>query len=84
MLGKVKCLCGCVVVFCLVFACMTTVVQPAYSAEKTPVTRYWVSVSTEKSGFPGMPSGAGGGMPGIGSLLGMGGGNVSSGKEAPS
>ena len=60
---------------------MTIVVQPAYSAEKTPVTRYWVSVSTEKGGFPGMPSGAGGGMPGIGSLLGMGGGNSSSGKR---
>ena len=51
---------------------------PAGSAEKTPVTRYWMSVSTEKSGFPGMPSGAGGGMSGmIGGMLGMGGGGGS-------
>lgn len=50
----------------------------ADSAEKTPVTRYWMSVSTEKSGFPGMPSGAGGGMSGmIGGMLGMGGGGGS-------
>ncbi len=49
----------------------------ADSAEKAPVARYWMSVSTEKSGFPGMPSGAGGGMSGvIGGMLGMGGGVV--------
>lgn len=78
MLGKMKFLCGCAVLFCI---CMTIVVPQVYSAERTPVTRYWMSVSTEKGGFPGMPSGAGGGMPGIGSMLGMGGGSDSSGKR---
>lgn len=38
---------------------------------KTPVTRYWMSVSTEKSGFPGMPAG----MPGMGGMFGGGGGD---------
>ncbi|NMC73784.1 MAG: hypothetical protein GYA56_05405, partial [Geobacteraceae bacterium] len=33
---------------------------------KSPVTRYWMSISTEKSSFPGMPSG----MPGMGGLFG--------------
>ncbi len=78
MLGKIKLFTGCVALFCLLIVCVTV---QAYSAEKSPVVRYWVSVSTEKGGFPGMPSGAGQGMmPGIGSFLG-GGGERSSGKR---
>ncbi len=83
MLGKMKVLSGCLVMSCIIFACMTVIVPQVFSAEKTPVTRYWVSVSTEKSGFPGMPAGMGssGGMPGLGGLFGAGGGDSSSGKR---
>lgn len=83
MLGKIKFISGCLILSCIVVICMTIVVPQVFSAEKTPAVRYWVSVSTEKSGFPGMPSGMGGpgGMPGIGSLFGMGGGEGSSGKR---
>jgi len=71
------------VILCLVMLTVWTTM--ADSAERTPVTRYWMSVSTEKSGFPGMPSGSmGGGMsgmsiPGMGSMFGGSGG--SSGKR---
>lgn len=83
MLGKMKFLSGCLALLCVTVVCMTLVVPQVFSAEKTPVTRYWVSVSTEKSGFPGMPSGMGGpgGMPGMGGFFGMGGGEGSSGKR---
>ncbi len=81
MVGKIKFLSGCLVLFCFIVICMTIAVPEVYSAEKTPMTWYWMSVSTEKSGFPGMPSGAGGSMPGMGSLLGMGGDTGSSGKR---
>lgn len=70
-------------ILCLVM--LTVWITMADSAERTPVTRYWMSVSTEKSGFPGMPSGSmGGGMsgmsiPGMGSMFGGSGG--SSGKR---
>lgn len=87
MFGKVKSFSGGVLlsgILCLIMLTVWTTV--AVSAEKTPVTRYWMSVSTEKSGFPGMPSGSmgGGGMsgtgiPGIGSMFGGSGG--SSGKR---
>lgn len=46
------------------------------SAEKTPVTRYWMSVSTEKSGFPGMAPGSMGPAAIIGSIIGKGGGDA--------
>ena len=59
MLEKVKFLCCGFVTFCFIITCTTIIVEQAYSAEKTPVTRYWMSVSTDKSGFPGMPSGTG-------------------------
>ncbi|MCK9228156.1 MAG: hypothetical protein PHT96_11520 [Syntrophorhabdaceae bacterium] len=82
MLEKVKFLCCGFVTFCFIITCTTIIVEQAYSAEKTPVTRYWMSVSTDKSGFPGMPSGTGRpAMPGIGSLFGMGGDSGSSGKR---
>lgn len=42
--------------------------RAADTGGKSPVTRYWMSISTEKSSFPGMPSG----MPGIGGLFGRG------------
>ena len=79
MLGKIRFLSGCAVLSCIVFACIA--VSPAYSAEKTPVTQYWMSVSTEKGGFPGMPAGPGGGLPSIGSIFGMGRGGSDSGKK---
>jgi hypothetical protein len=43
--------------------------QAAEKGAKPPVTRYWMSIATEKSGFPGMPAG----MPGMGGLFGGGG-----------
>ncbi len=61
------------------FFCAALLIMSAGSAaaaekeSKTPVTRYWMSVSTEKSGFPGMPGG--GGMPGVGGMFGGGGGD---------
>ncbi len=76
MLGKIKILsCGIRLPAILCLIVLTAWVGTAYSAEKTPVTRYWMSVSTEKSGFPGMLSGSiGGGMlPGMGSMFGGGG-----------
>ncbi len=87
MFGKAKIFSGGVLlsgILCLITLTVWTTL--AVSAEKTPVTRYWMSVSTEKSGFPGMPSGSmgGGGMsgmgiPGMGSMFGGSGG--SSGKR---
>lgn len=81
MFGKVRIFSGGILlsgILCLII--LTAWITMADSAEKTPVTRYWMSVSTEKSGFPGMPSGSmGGGMSGMGSIFGGGGG--SSGKR---
>lgn len=77
MLDKVKILsCGTVLSAALCLAVFTVWAGTAHSAEKTPVTRYWMSVSTEKGGFPGMPQGSmGGGMlPGMGGMFGGGGG----------
>ena len=79
MLGKIRFLSGCAVLFCIIFICIT--LSPVYSAEKAPVTQYWMSVSTEKGGFPGMPTGPGGGLPSIGSIFGMGRGGSDSGKR---
>jgi hypothetical protein len=73
MLGKMK-----IFVFGVslsVIACMvmlTAWVGTAHSEEKTPITRYWISVSTEKSGFPGMTSGSMGAGAALGSMLGRG------------
>ncbi|MEN6615634.1 MAG: hypothetical protein ABFD12_03690, partial [Syntrophorhabdus sp.] len=64
--------CG-IVLLCIVGTMLAICHGISYAAEKTPVTRYWVSVSTEKSGFPGMPPV--GMMPGIGSMFGGGGGD---------
>lgn len=46
------------------------------SAEKTPPTRYWMSVSTEKSGFPGMGPGSMGPGAIIGNIIGKGTGDA--------
>ncbi|MHB8111238.1 MAG: hypothetical protein ACYDHW_14540 [Syntrophorhabdaceae bacterium] len=78
MPGKAKILsCG-ITSVCIVAIMMVISVQLAYAAEKTPVTRYWISASTEKNGFPGMPSGASM-MQGIGGMF--GGGGTDSGKR---
>ncbi len=58
--------------------CAITLIMGANSVfaqgkgQKTPLTTYWMSVSTEKSGFPGMPAG---GMPGMGAMFGGRGGD---------
>jgi hypothetical protein len=48
-------------------------VGTADSAEKTPVTRYWMSVSTEKGAFPGMTPGSMGPGALLGAIMGRGG-----------
>jgi hypothetical protein len=73
MLGKMKILASGVslsIVVCMVI--LTAWVEIADSAEKTPVTRYWMSVSTEKGGFPGMTPGSMGPGAILGGIIGRG------------
>jgi hypothetical protein len=74
MQGKVKILASMVSLSLIASVVMLTAwVGMADSADKPPVTRYWMSVSTEKGGFPGMTPGSMGPGALLGSLFGKGG-----------
>ncbi|HBA55599.1 MAG TPA: hypothetical protein DCZ04_14405 [Syntrophorhabdus aromaticivorans] len=79
MLGKIKILASRVSLSIIIICILTAWVGIADSAEKTPVTRYWMSVSAEKAGYPGMTPGS----VGFGALLGgvIGKGSGDSGKR---
>lgn len=77
MRGKMKIVASGVslsIIVCVVVI-STAWVSIAESAEKTPATRYWMSVSTEKSGFPGMAPGSMGVGSLLGAMIGKGGGD---------
>jgi len=74
-MSRKKRLCSCNVMLALFFIPWAVVLvrtEAALAADKDakpPVTRYWMSIATEKSSIPGMPEG----MPDIGGMFGVGG-----------
>lgn len=58
-------------IFLILWGVVLLLADSAHAEEKggkLPLTRYWMSIATEKSSFPGMPAG----MPDMGGLFGRG------------